>query len=447
MKLLEAISKHTCKIGVVGLGHVGLTVAAVFADRGFTVFGCDLIRSQVKSIMSGNLKLFELGLAKMVNNNVKSGKFSATTDCLNVAKTCEIMIICVQTPLSRDQQPDLSFLRSACETVGHGMTKQKLVLIMSSVPPGTTTEMSRILERVSGLSCEKDFWLSYCPERLTPGNSVRDFINSDRIIGGVDAQSTRLTSHLFQEVVKGKVFLTNSLTVEIAKLAENTFRDVNIAFANELALICEQDGVDVQEVVRLANTHPRVNIHRPGCGVGGPCLPKDPYLLLVKAKQHTEHSLIRCSRRLNSFMESHTISMILTALRLAKKDVTGSRISVLGVTYKKGTSDVRGAPSKFIIQELLRLGAHVNVYDPLCTECFGGKNCTGPYEAIANTDCLVILTDHREFASLNLWKVKEIMNKPACLVDGRRVINPAKVKSIGIRYYGIGFGKRNKVRR
>jgi len=447
MKLLDTISKHTCKIGIVGLGHVGLTVAAVFADRGFTVFGCDLVQKIVQSIMSRNLKLFEPELAIMVNNAVKSGKFSVTTDCLNVAKTCEITIICVQTPVSREHQPDLSFLRSACETVGRGLAKQKLVLIMSSVPPGTTTEISRILERVSGLSCGKDFWLSYCPERLTPSNSVRDFINNDRIIGGFDAQGARLTSHLFQEVAKGKVFLTNSLTAEIVKLAENTFRDVNIAFANELALICEQDGVDVQEVIKLANTHPRVNIHRPGCGVGGPCLPKDPYLLLAGAKQHTEHSLIRCGRLLNSFMESHTISIILTALRLAKKDVTGSRISVLGVTYKKGISDIRSAPSKFIIQELLRLGAHVNVYDPLCTECFGGKNCTGLYEAIANTDCLVILTDHREFASLNLWKVKEIMNKPACIVDGRRVINPAEAKSIGIRYYGIGFGKRNHVHR
>ena len=442
MKLLDAVSKRTCKIGVFGLGRVGLGVAAVFADRGFTVFGCDLIRRLIQSIMSGNLKIFEPGLAEMVNNAVKSGKFSATTNCLNVAKTCEITIICVQTPVSREQQPDLSFLRSACETVGHGLRKDNLVLIMSSVPPGTTTEMSRTLERVSSLRCGKDFWLAYCPERLAPGNSVRDFINNDRIIGGFDAQSARLASRLLQEVVRGKAFLTDSLTAEIVKLAENTFRDVNIAFANELALICEQDGVDVQEVVKLANTHPRVNIHRPGCGVGGPCLPKDPYLLLAGAKQHTKHSLIRCSRRLNPFMESHTISKVLTALRIAKKDVNRSRISVLGVTYKKGSDDTTNAPSKFIVQKLLTLGAQVNIYDPLCAESFGGKRCKGPYEAIANTDCLLILTDHKEFASLNLKRVKEIMNKPACIVDGRRVIDPAKAASIGIMYFGIGLGKK-----
>ncbi len=446
MKLLDAISKHTCKVCVVGLGHVGLTVAAVFADRGFTVFGCDLIQRLVKSIMSGSFRLFEPELAKMVNDAVKSGELSATTDCLDVAKSCDITIICVQTPVSKKRQPDLSFLRSACETVGQSLRRNNLVLIMSSVPPRTTTEMSKTLERASGLRCGKDFWLAYCPERLAPGNSVKDFVNNSRIIGGFDARSAKLASSLLQEVVRGKMFLTDSSTAEIAKLAENTFRDVNIAFANELALICEQDGVDVQEVIKLANTHPRVNIHRPSCGVGGPCLPKDPYLLLAETKQHTKHSLIRCSRDLNSFMESHTASKVLTALRIAEKDVNGSRISVLGVTYKKGCNNVIDTPTKSIIQKLLALGAQVKVYDPLCEESFGGKRCEGLYEAIANTDCLVILTDHREFASLDLRKVKKIMNKPACIVDGRRVISPARTKSIGIRYYGIGFGKRNQVR-
>jgi len=298
------------------------------------------------------------------------------------------------------------------------------------------------LESISGLSCGSDFWLSYCPERLTPSDSVRDFINNDRIIGGFDAQSTRLASHLFRQVIKGEVLLTDSLTAETVKLAENTFRDVNIAFANELALICEQYGVDVQEVIKFANTHPRVNVHRPSCGVGGPCLPKDPYLLLARAKQHTKDSVIKCSRRLNSFMELHTLSKVLTALRITKKDVNPSRISVLGVTYKKGSDDITNTPAMSIIKKLLSLGAQVNVYDPRCAESFGGKRCKGPYEAIADTDCLLILTDHKEFASLNLKKVKEIMNKPACIVDGRRVINPVEAASVGIMYFGIGLGKK-----
>lgn len=445
MKLIDAISKHTCKVGVIGLGHVGLTVAAAFADRGFTVFGCDLIQRLVKSMMSGNLKLCEPELAEMVNRAVKSGGLSATTDSSDIVPSCDVLIICVQTPVSRKRKPDLSFLRSACETVGQSLKRESLVLIMSSVPPAATTEMSRTLEKVSGLRCGKDFWLAYCPERMAPGSSVRDFINNDRVIGGFDTQSARLASRLLQEVVRGKMFLTDSSTAEIVKLAENTFRDVNIAFANELALICEQDGVDVQEVVKLANTHPRVNIHKPSCGVGGPCLPKDPYLLLAGAKQHTKHSIIRCSRRLNSSMESNIISKVLTALRIAKKDVDRSRVSVLGVTYKKGSDSVANSPAKIVIQELLSLGAQVNVYDPLSAESFGGDRCEKMYEAIANTDCLVILTDHSEFASLDLRKVNQLMNKPACLVDGRRIIDASNAASIGIMYFAIGLANKKQL--
>lgn len=441
MNLYGKISEHSCNIGVIGLGHIGLTLASVLANEGFKVLGCDLIHGLVKEINSGRFKHSELEIADIVNNAVRSGKLWATTDSLNVARSCDIVIICVQTPLSKTYKPDLSFLRSACKTVGRALSKGKLIILESSIPPGTTLKTSKMLESMSGLSCGRDFWLSNCPERLSPGNSVRDFVNNDRIIGGLDSQSAQLAGHLFRQIVKGKLFLTDSVSSEIVKLAENTFRDVNIAFANELALICEQDGVDILEVTRLANTHPRVNIHMPGCGVGGPCLPKDPYLLLAEAKQPAKHSVIKCSRHINSFMESHTLSMVLTALRLAKKDVAGSQISILGVTYKKGTSDARYSPSKFIIQELMRLGAQVNVYDPLCSESFGGKKSTGLYEAIANTDCLVILTDHSDFASLDLYKVKEIMNKPACMVDGRRVISPAIANSAGIRYYGIGFGK------
>ena len=444
MNLFEAISKRTCKIGVLGLGPVGLTTAGVFANQGFTVFGGDLIQSIVKSVMSGNFNCPGSELAEMVNNAVESGRLWATTDSSEVAKSCDVIVICVPTPLSRKHKADLSFLKSACETVGRALTKEKLVIIESTVPPGTIMKISAMLESISGLSCGKDFWLSYCPERLTPSDSVRDFVNNDRIIGGFDTQSTRLATHLFQQVTKGQVLLNDSLTAETAKLAENAFRDVNIAFANELALICEQVGTDVQQVIKLANTHPRVNIHAPGCGVGGACLPKDPYFLLAAAKQRTKHSVIRCSRRLNSFMESHTLSMILTALRLAKKDVEDSRISILGTSYKRGTNDTRNAPSKFIIQELLRMGAQVSTYDPLSTESFGGKRCTTPYEAIANTDCLAILTDHNEFASLDFEKVKKIMHNPACIVDGRRLISPARASSIGIRYYGIGVRQRSQ---
>lgn len=440
MALGDTISKHTCNVGVIGLGHVGLTVAAVFADKGFAVFGCDVIPQRVKGIMSQNLKLSEFELAEIVDKAVKCGKLSATTNCSGVTKSCEIVILCVQTPVTRNHQPDLSFLRSATNTVGQALKKGSLVLIMSSVPPGTTKKMLTLLETTTGLTCGKDFWLAYVPERLAPGRSVQDFINNRRIIGTSDAQSARLARRLLQEVVNGEIFSTDVWTAEIVKLAENTFRDVNIAFANELALVCEQHGVDVQEVIKLANTHHRVNIHNPGCGVGGPCLPKDPYLLLA-GKQPTAHSIIRYSRHLNASMESHVVSKVLAALETTKKNVNHARISVLGVAYKKASDDSTNAPAKSIIRALRRRGAEVTVYDPHCPESFGGIKCKGLYEAIAHTDCVLILTDHAEFASLDLARVKEIMNAPACIVDGRRLISPAEATSAGILYFGVGLGK------
>jgi len=445
MDLFDKISKSVCKISVFGLGYVGTTVAGVFAEHGFTVIGYDVNGKVVKSIASEKLKLPEKELAEIVNGAVRSGKLSTTLDSSRAVKSCDIIIISVQTPISRKHKPNLTFLRSACKAIGHAIEPGKLIIIESTVPPRTTERVALTLENMSGLKCGKDFWLSYCPERLAPGSSARDFVKNEKIIGGIDTYSARLAGHLYSQVVKGKVILTDSLSAEIAKLAENTFRSVNIAFANELALICEQYEADIHEVTKLANTHPRVNIHMPGCGVGGPCLPKDPYLLLSEVKQNPVRSMIKCSMRLNSFMESHMLFMILSALRRVRKDIGKSRISVLGVTYKKGTGDTRCAPSKFIIQGLLKLGACVNVYDPLSTESFGGTRCADPYEAITRTDCLVILTDHDELSSLDLLKVKEIMNEPACIVDGRRMIDPAIAKSVGIKYYGIGFGSKNEI--
>ena len=440
MNLFDAISKRACKIGVIGLGHVGTTVAGVFANQGFTVLGCDLIRSVVKSINSRNLKLLEPKLAEIINNTVKSGKLWATTDAIDVAKSSDVIIICVQTPVDKQDRADLSFLRCACEVVGHTLVNGKLVIIESSVPPGTTMKMSAILESVSGLTCGKEFWLSYCPERLSPGNSFRDFINNDKIIGGLDPQSTQLASHLFRQVVKGKIFLTDSLTAEIMKLAENTFRDVNIAFANELALICEHYGADVQEVIKLANTHPRVRIHHPGC-VGGPCLPKDPYLLLSQiGPNNFKSNIVVDARRLNDYMPNHITKLTINALREAGKSVENSKIVIFGTAYKGEVKEARNSPAGKVIHKLMSLRGKVVVYDPYCNESFGARKAGDLMEAARGADCILILTDHKEFSKLELPRIKALMKENPILVDGRRIINPVEAKSQGFIYVAIGYG-------
>jgi UDP-N-acetyl-D-mannosaminuronic acid dehydrogenase len=447
MDLFDAISKRACKIGVIGLGYVGTTIASVFANRGFIVLGCDVNRSVVKNITSENLELPEPELAEMIATAVKSGKLWATIDSSDVVRSCDIIIICVQTPITRKHKPNLSFLRSACETIGRTLMRGKLVIIESTVPPKTTRKMSAMLESISGLSCGKDFWLSYCPERLAPSNAVRDFINNNKIIGGVEAQSTRLATHLFRQVVKGKIFLTDSLTAEIAKLAENTFRYVNIAYANELALICEQYEADVKEVINLANTHPRVNINKPGCGVGGPCLSKDTYLLFDSIKtKNFRPAIVLASRRLNDYMPEYITKLTVDALGKIGKSVENSKIAVFGTAYKGEVNDARNSPAEEIIRKLISLRARVVVYDPYCNESFGANKANDIMEAVRRADCIVIATDHKAFGELELPRIKVLMKEKPIIVDGRRIINPVEAERQGFMYVAIGYSTGPSIR-
>jgi UDP-N-acetyl-D-mannosaminuronic acid dehydrogenase len=441
-KLIYKIQRKKAKIAVIGLGYVGLPTASVLAKAGFQVVGIDINPNIITGVNNGVSHTREPNLNELILELSKEGKLKATDNVLQALSQTDIIIVCVQTPVNKDRKPNLAYLKKACKSIAKSLKKGGFVIIQSTIPPKTMKNLVLPILESSGLTCGLDFGLAYCPERMSPGNGLDDLLTNARIIGGYDVKSAKITAELFKFLTKGQLQTTDLLSAEIAKLAENTFRDVNIAFANELALICEQEGADVKEVIKLTNTHPRVNVHNPGCGVGGPCLPKDPHFLLADAKKHTNHSVIKCSRDLNSSMEAHTFSMILGALSMVNKDVKGSRICILGVAYKGGTNDTRGAPSEFIIRKLLEMGAQVKVFDPLCSESFGGKKCLGLYESIANTDCLVILTDHKEFASINLRKVREMMSNPSCIVDGKRVINPTMAKSYGIIYYGIGFGKR-----
>jgi len=313
-----------------------------------------------------------------------------------------------------------------------------LVIISSTVPPGTLLgKVKPKLESLSGLSVETEFYLAYAPERIAPGKALKEFVESPRLVGGIGPNSTKIASELFKTVCK-TVIETDAVTAEVAKLAENTFRDVNIAFANQLALICEHYGVDVTEVIKLANTHPRVNIHMPGPGVGGPCLTKDPYLLINKIKP-TDYDIIRTARKINDSMPKHVIELTLQALKNVRKEVKNSKIAILGTAYKGDVDDSRNSPSKQIIYELIRLGAKVVVYDPYCKESFGAKKASSLYEGVKDADCILILTDHTEFKNLHLKEIKALMNEKPVIVDGRRIVNPYEAKGLGFIYYGIGF--------
>ncbi|RLE48946.1 MAG: nucleotide sugar dehydrogenase, partial [Candidatus Methanomethylicota archaeon] len=280
---------------------------------------------------------------------------------------------------------------------------------------------------------------AHVPERIAPGKAIEELTGFPRVVGGVGPKSTGKAVELYS-IVNSKLMPADATTAEFVKLIENTFRDLNIAYANFLALLAERLGIDVYEAIKLANTHPRVNIHMPGAGVGGPCLTKDPYLLIEKHRDVYGAELIQLSRRINEYMPSHVVSMVLRSLSVNGIDPSKAKVAVLGVTYKGDVDDVRESPSKHIVGKLLEKVSEVVVYDPYSSEAFGGKRASTLEEAVSKADVVVIATDHKEFKGIDLPKLKELVNNPI-IVDGRRVVDPYKAFSHGFKYYGVGFGK------
>ncbi len=297
-----------------------------------------------------------------------------------------------------------------------------------------------ILSSLSGLVADEDFYLAYVPERIAPGFALKEFVESPRLVGGIGPNSTRMASMLFRKVCKN-VIETDASTAEISKTAENTFRDINIAFANQLSLICEQHQADIVKVIALANTHPRVKIHSAGPGVGGPCLTKDPYLLMSEANLPCKN-IVETARQINDYMPKHMVELLTQSLTKNGKNVKNSHVTVLGTAYKADVDDSRFSPSESIIQELLDTCKYVSVYDPFCTEAFGAKRTSSLREAVSGSDCLMIVIDHSEFKSLDLASLKALMNKDPVIVDGKRILEPVKVLHAGFSYYAIGYGQK-----
>ena len=440
-RLIDKIKRKKAKIAVMGLGYVGLPTATILAKSGFQVVGIDINESIVNGVSQGISHTREPDLDKLILKITKQGKLNATDNAIQALSEADIIITCVQTPINKDGRPNLTYLTKACESIAKVLRKGNLIIIQSTIPPKTMENLVvPILEAQSGLKCGEDFWSAYCPERMTPGNGLKDLVTHARIIGGYDPESIELAAELFRFVTKGELLLTDIESAEVAKLAENTFRYVNIAFANELALICKELGIDGTEVIRLANTHPRVNIHKPGCGVGGPCLRKDTYLLAApNEKRHYRPELILASVRLNDYMPEHTAQLAVDALRKVSKSVRNSKIAVLGTAYKGEVNDARDSPSEGIICKLLSLGAEVVTYDPCCNECFGAIRANDIEELVKNADCLIIATDHKVFGELNLQRIKMLMKEKPIIIDGRRIINPEEAKKQDFIYFAIDF--------
>lgn len=415
------------KICVVGLGYIGLPTASILATRGFDVVGVDTNQAIVSNGNCGKTDIEEPGLSTIVAAAGKSGKLQ----CQEGIVEADIFIICVPTPITQEKRADLGYLEAAARSVSSKLRKGNLVILESTVPPRTTEDVLRPILEESGLVSGEDFYLAHCPERVLPGNLLNELIKNDRIIGGIDDRSKILARDIYKTFVEGNIYLTDSTTAEFVKLMENSTRAVNIALANEFALIAEKIGINVLDAINLANKHPRINVLYPGAGVGGHCIPVDPWFVVEKAKGLSK--LIPLSMKINENMPEHVISLALDAFSEAKKDVKGAKIAVLGAAYKGDVNDARESPAIPVIRKLKEMGAKVTVYDPLVTK-FRFEIEKDFEKAVFGSDALVILTDHSDFKEMDLEEMKRLMNEAPILIDGGNVIGYPK----GFIFRGVG---------
>lgn len=425
----EKIASREAEIAVVGLGYIGLPTAIMFANAGFNVTGYEIREDVVKKLKNGSSHIVEPKIDELLKSVLQRGTLEITDNREDIREK-DVYIICVQTPLNQDKTPDLSYLESAVRTVAAVMKKGSLIVIESTIPPLTTVKMGELIERERGFKAGEDFYLVHAPERVMPGRIFRELVYNSRIFGGINEESAELAELLYRSFVRGQVFKTNSTTSEMVKLMENTFRDVNIALANEFAFLAHQYRVDIFKAIELANTHPRVKIHTPGIGVGGHCLPKDPYLLLSFARE--DLGLIKKAREINEDMPLLAKDLLVDALKTINLPLDEAVIVVLGLAYKGNSDDVRNSPSYEFIEHVRDEVKEVRSYDPYVRGTHEKLE-----EAIAGADALIIATDHEEFKSLDWENIGRLMRNKV-LVDGRHIVaKPPK----GFIFKGIGRGE------
>ncbi len=437
----KKIKTRKARVAVLGLGYVGLPTAALIAEGGFKVTGLDLKEEIVNGVNRGRIGLREPGLAELVERVVEKGFLRATTRPEEALRGSDVVLLVVQTPLNRDKSPALEPLKKACEEVAEHISKGALVVIESTLPPGAMEEVVRPIFDSRGLRGGRDFYLAYSPERAIPTRTLQEIRENPRLIGGLTRESAEVAREFYSTFVRGELLLEDVKTVETVKLIENTYRDVNIALANEIARLCEGLGVDAVRAIGLANRHPRVNIHRPGAGVGGHCIPKDPYFLIHKASEvGVRLEVIKAARRVNESMPLHVVRLIENALKSVNKPLDEAKIAVLGVAYKGDTDDVRGTPAETIIKSLMRSKAFVHSHDPFVKQDFGGRFSNNIEEVLESSDCVVVVTDHSLYKTLDPQDLAKKTQRPCVLVDARRILSPGKVREQGFTYFGVGYG-------
>ena len=401
--LLEKIKNKTAKIGVVGLGYVGLPLAVEKARAGYEVTGFDIQEKKVGLVNEGKNYIGDI-VDQDLREVVKSGLLHATGD-FSFISGLDCVAVCVPTPLDLYKQPDISFVKTSVENIAVHLHKGMLVVLESTTYPGTTEELVKpILEEKSGLKCEHDFYLAFSPERVDPGNLLYKTKNTPKVVGGIGSDSTEVAAALYRSVLEGEVYEVSCPAIaEMEKLLENTYRNINIALANEMAIICDKMGINVWEVIEAAKTKPYgFQAFYPGPGVGGHCIPLDPFYLTWKAREYDYHTrLIEISGEINHYMPQYVVERTYRILNRFGKPLNGSKIFILGIAYKQDIDDYRESPAVKVIESLEREGAIVQYNDPhiprFCNKGKEYESAECSKETLGESDLIMLTVMHKRY--------------------------------------------------
>jgi UDP-N-acetyl-D-mannosaminuronic acid dehydrogenase len=413
---------------VLGLGYIGLPTASVLATSGFEVLGVDVNARVVETVNAGKLHIEEPGLQTVVSAAIQSKRLRAATS----PEPSDVFIIAVPTPLTGDNRADMSHVEAATRELLPHLRKGNLVILESTSPPGTCRDVLVPILETTGLKVGADVHLAHCPERVLPGRILKEFIDNDRVVGGIDTASAERARDFYARFVAGRILLTDVTTAELVKVLENTFRDVNIALANEVALMCEGLGINFHEAASLANHHPRVNVHRAGPGVGGHCISVDPWFLADAFPDTAK--LVQLARERNDGMPDHVVARVQELV----SGIEAPRIAALGLAFKGDVDDLRNSPSVAIVERLIGAGLDVRVHDPLVKEA--------PFPTLAldaaleGADVVVLLTDHSVYRELDPAAMAgKVRTKK--LYDSRGVLDRGAWEAAGFAVTVLGVGR------
>lgn len=381
------------KVCVIGLGYIGLPTAALLSNSGYEVIGVDINQSTVNTINKGETHIVEPDLDHHVKNSVINGNLKAFTK----PQVADIYMICVPTPFYKESDiptPNIEYVESAAHSIKNLVKEGDMIILESTSPVGTTRVVRNIIKE-TGINTEK-LSIAYCPERVLPGKIIYELVHNDRIIGGVNKKSTVTVSAFYETFVNGKVLMTSDKTAEMCKLAENSFRDINIAYANELSMICDNNQIDVWELISLANRHPRVDILQPGTGVGGHCIAVDPWFIVSKDPEYSQ--IIKKAREVNDSKPEWVVNKIMQEVKNISEEIDYQpKVSCLGLSFKPNIDDLRESPAVLVVSRLLDLGINVVSVEPNINE--HSKFKLSSFDDSLDADIIVILVKHREFLS------------------------------------------------